>query len=169
MFDGGNKKSESGDDGGEDKFKNRSLENGDSNCSFDNESLPAEGADKGKENVNSKTGAFDVNKLLKLRSKGGKKTDTVVKKGSKAEPKKITKKNRVWDDSPAKAKLDFTDHVTEDEMQNVAAVAVDQGESMMDKEEIINDSESEEDDEEPENDNKVDTKKKWWFSSMFQR
>nr|GMC72116.1 signal recognition particle receptor subunit alpha-like [Ipomoea batatas] len=53
-------------------------------------------------------------------------------------------------------------------MQNVAAVAVDQGESMMDKEEIINDSESEEDDEEPENDNKVDTKKKWWFSSMFQ-
>nr|GLL22246.1 signal recognition particle receptor subunit alpha-like [Ipomoea trifida]GMC75805.1 signal recognition particle receptor subunit alpha-like [Ipomoea batatas]GMD07738.1 signal recognition particle receptor subunit alpha-like [Ipomoea batatas] len=168
MFDGGNKKSESGDDGGEDKFKNRSLENGDSNCSFDNESLPAEGADKGKENVNSKTGAFDVNKLLKLRSKGGKKTDTVVKKGSKAEPKKITKKNRVWDDSPAKAKLDFTDHVTEDEMQNVAAVAVDQGESMMDKEEIINDSESEEDDEEPENDNKVDTKKKWWFSSMFQ-
>nr|GMC74027.1 signal recognition particle receptor subunit alpha-like [Ipomoea batatas] len=168
MFDGGNKKSESGDDGGEDKVKNRSLENGDSNCSFGNESLPAEGADKGKENVNSKTGAFDVNKLQKLRSKAGKKTDTVVKKGSKAEPKKIMKKNRVWDDSPAKAKLDFTDHVTEDEVQNVAAVAVDQGESMMDKEEIINDSESEEDDEEPENDNKVDTKKKWWFSSMFQ-
>nr|GMD22093.1 signal recognition particle receptor subunit alpha-like [Ipomoea batatas] len=169
MFDGGNKKSESGDDGGEeDKVANRSLENGDSNCRFENEELPAKGTDKVKEDVSSKTGAFDVNKLQKLRSKGGKKTDTVVKKGSKAEPKKIMKKNRVWDDSHSQAKLDFTDHVNEDEVQNVAAVAVDQGESMMDKEEIINDSESEEDEEETYEDRKVDTKKKWWFSSMFQ-
>ncbi|XP_019188184.1 PREDICTED: signal recognition particle receptor subunit alpha-like [Ipomoea nil] len=169
MFDGGNKKSESEDDGGEeDKIKNRSLENGDSNCRFENEELPAKGSDKVKEDVSSKTGAFDVNKLHKLRSKGGKKTDTVVKKGSKAEPKKIMKKNRVWDDSPSQPKLDFTDHVNEDEVQNVAAVAVDQGESMMDKEEIINDSESEEDEEETYKDRKVDTKKKWWFSSMFQ-
>nr|GMD26818.1 signal recognition particle receptor subunit alpha-like [Ipomoea batatas] len=169
MFDGGNKKSESGDDGGEeDKVANRSLENGDSNCRFENEELPAKGTDKVKEDVSSKTGAFDVNKLQKLRSKGGKKTDTVVKKGSKTEPKKIMKKNRVWDDSHSQAKLDFTDHVNEDEVQNVAAVAVDQGESMMDKEEIINDSESEEDEEETYEDRKVDTKKKWWFSSMFQ-
>nr|GMC64665.1 signal recognition particle receptor subunit alpha-like [Ipomoea batatas]GMC67000.1 signal recognition particle receptor subunit alpha-like [Ipomoea batatas]GME01506.1 signal recognition particle receptor subunit alpha-like [Ipomoea batatas] len=82
MFDGGNKKSKSGDDGGEeDKVTNRSLENGDSNCRFENEELPAKGTDNVKEDVSSKTGAFDENKLQKLRSKGGKKTDTVVKKG----------------------------------------------------------------------------------------
>nr|GMD86748.1 signal recognition particle receptor subunit alpha-like [Ipomoea batatas] len=93
---------------------------------FENEELPAKGTDNVKEDVNSKTGAFD-------------------------------------------AKIEFTDHVNEDEVQNVAAVAVDQGENMMDKEEIINDSESEEDEEETYEDRKVDTKKKWWFSSMFQR
>nr|GMD89739.1 signal recognition particle receptor subunit alpha-like [Ipomoea batatas] len=54
---------------------------GDSNCRFENEELPAKGTDNVKEDVSSKTGAFDVNKLQKLRSKGGKKTDTVVKKG----------------------------------------------------------------------------------------
>ncbi|KAL0423104.1 UNVERIFIED_CONTAM: Signal recognition particle receptor subunit alpha [Sesamum radiatum] len=124
----------------------------------------------GKENEASDTRAFDVNKLQKLRSKGGKETKTVVNKGSKEEPKKkITKKNRVWDDSPSESKLDFTDPVSENGEQNISVVAADhadQGESMMDKEEIISsDSETEEDEGKG---NKVDTGKKGWFSSMFQ-
>ncbi|KAL0381640.1 UNVERIFIED_CONTAM: Signal recognition particle receptor subunit alpha [Sesamum angustifolium] len=124
----------------------------------------------GKENEASDTRAFDVNKLQKLRSKGGKETKTVVNKGSNEEPKKkITKKNRVWDDSPSESKLDFTDPVSENGEQNISVVAADhadQGESMMDKEEIISsDSETEEDEGKG---NKVDTGKKGWFSSMFQ-
>ncbi|XP_035541718.1 signal recognition particle receptor subunit alpha-like [Juglans regia] len=83
------------------------------------------------------SGAFDVNKLQKLRAKGGKKAETLVSKGSKAEPKKkITKKNRVWDDSPPQEKLDFTDDVGENG-DNIEVVAADHGESMMDKEEIF--------------------------------
>ncbi|CAH9092498.1 unnamed protein product [Cuscuta europaea] len=168
-FDGGNKKSESGDDDGEeDMVKKSSPENGNSNCTFEKEKLPAERVNKSKENANSEAGAFDVNKLQKLRSKGVKKNDTTGKKGIKAEPQKIMKKNRVWDDKPPQEKLDFTGHVNEDEEQNVAAIAVDQGRSMMDKEEFINDSESEEDEDEIEKDSKVETKKKGWFSSMFQ-
>ncbi|KAL0404136.1 UNVERIFIED_CONTAM: Signal recognition particle receptor subunit alpha [Sesamum radiatum] len=132
--------------------------------------VPATGNANGKENGTSNTGAFDVNKLQKLRSKGGKKTETVVNKVPKAvaEPKKkITKKNRVWDDSPPESKLDFTDPVSENGEQNISVVAADQGESMMDKEEIISsDSESEEED--TGKDNKTDTRKKGWFSSMFQ-
>lgn len=168
MFDGGNKKSESGDDDGEeDKVKSCSLEDGNSNCRSEKEKSPAELVDKGKKIANSETGAFDVNKLQKIRSKGVKKNDTVGKKGIKAEPQKMTKKNRVWDDSPPPAKLDFSQHVNGNGEQNLATVVVDQGESMMDKEEIINDSESEEDDNEIEKDGFVETKKKGWFSSIF--
>lgn len=163
MFDGGNKKSESGDDDGEeDKVKDGNL-----NCKFGNEELPAELVAKGKKTSNSETGAFDVNKLQKIRSKGVKKNDTVAKKGIKAEPQKMMKKNRVWDDSPPQAKLDFSHHVNGNVEQNIAAVAVDQGESMMDKEEIIDDSESEEDDNAIEKNSNVEAKKKGWFSSIF--
>jgi signal recognition particle receptor subunit alpha len=132
------------------------------------------GLANGKENARSNNGAFDVSKLQKLKSKGVKKTtDTsvVVSKDSKADPKKkITKKNRVWDDSPKVAKLDFTDPVEENGNENIQVVAADQGESMMDKEEIISsDSEEDEEDEEVGKDSKPDAKKKGWFSSMFQR
>lgn len=168
MFDGGNKKSESGDDDGEeDKVKSCSLEVGNSNCRSENEKLPAELVGKAKKIANSETGAFDVNKLQKIRSKGVKKNDTVGKKGIKAEPQKMTKKNRVWDDSPPPTKLDFSHHVNGNGEQNLATVEMDQGESMMDKEEIINDSESEEDDNEIEKDDTVEAKKKGWFSSIF--
>ncbi|KAL2249582.1 signal recognition particle receptor subunit alpha homolog [Sesamum indicum] len=176
IADGGNKKKsggESGNDGRDgDKFRGRPLENGNLNNNHVGKGeVPATGNANGKENGTSNTGAFDVNKLQKLRSKGGKKTETVVNKVSKAvaEPKKkITKKNRVWDDSPPESKLDFTDPVSENGEQNISAVvAADQGESMMDKEEIISsDSESEEED--TGKDNKTDTRKKGWFSSMFQ-
>ncbi|KAJ6958214.1 hypothetical protein NC653_039996 [Populus alba x Populus x berolinensis] len=175
-FDGGNKKNKSdakeadGDDG-----KGRKLENGHSNG---NHSVVGEGnrgmgLANGKENARSNNGAFDVSKLQKLKSKGVKKpTDTsvVVRKGSKADPKtKVTKKNRVWDDSPKDAKLDFTDPVEENGNENIQVVAADQGESMMDKEEIISsDSEEDEEDEEVGKDSKPDAKKKGWFSSMFQ-
>ncbi|KAL0431883.1 UNVERIFIED_CONTAM: Signal recognition particle receptor subunit alpha [Sesamum radiatum] len=67
------------------------------------------------------------------------------------------------------SKLDFTDPVSENGGQNISVVAADhadQGESMMDKEEIISsDSESEEDEGKG---NKVDSREKGWFSSMFQ-
>ncbi|KAL0396538.1 UNVERIFIED_CONTAM: Signal recognition particle receptor subunit alpha [Sesamum calycinum] len=167
---GGNKKKggdDSGKDGGDgNKFKGRPLENGNVNNNHVGKGeAPSIVNVNGKENEASDTRAFDVNKLQKLRSKGGKETKTVVNKGSKEEPKKkITKKNRVWDDSPSESKLDFTDPVSENGEQNISAVAADhadQGESMMDKEEIISsDSETEEDEGKG---NKVDTGKKGWF------
>ncbi|KAL2246631.1 signal recognition particle receptor subunit alpha homolog [Sesamum indicum] len=173
--DGGNKK-KGGDDSGKDggdgkKFKGRPLENGSVNNNHVGKGeAPSIVNVNGKENGASDTRAFDVNKLQKLRSKGGKETKTVVNKGSKEEPKKkITKKNRVWDDSPSESKLDFTDPVSENGEQNISVVAADhadQGESMMDKEEIISsDSETEEDEGKA---SKVNRGKKGWFSSMFQ-
>lgn len=113
------------------------------------------------------SGAFDVHKLQKMRNKGGKKGDTgLPNKASKAEPKKIVKKNRVWDDSPSAPKLDFTDPADErgDGVVEVAAAA-DLGESKMDKEEEFVSSESEE--EEVVN-AKPSAQKKGWFSSMIQ-
>ncbi|KAK4430546.1 Signal recognition particle receptor subunit alpha [Sesamum alatum] len=170
--DGGNKKKggdDSGKDGGDgNKFKGRTLENGNVNNNHVGKGdAPSKVNINGKEKGASDTRAFDVNKLQKLRSKGGKETKTVVDKGSKEEPKKkITKKNRVWDDKPSESKLDFTDPVSENGEQNISVVATDQGDSMMDKEEIISsDSETEEDEGKG---NKVDTGKKGWFSSMFQ-
>ncbi|OIT01536.1 PREDICTED: signal recognition particle receptor subunit alpha-like [Nicotiana attenuata] len=177
IMNGGNQKksgSESGSDGGDgDKVKSRAMENGHSNGSNGNAVVQA----NGKENGSSDSGAFDVNKLQKLRAKGGKKTDTVVKgskatdtvvKGSKAEPTKKIKKNRVWDDSPTESKLDFTDPMSENGNENIAVVAAVQGESMMDKEEIVSSDSETEEDEEPGKDSKVEAKKKGWFSSMFQ-
>lgn len=177
IMNGGNKKksgSESGSDGGDsDKVKSRAMENGHSNSSNGNVVVQA----NGKENGSSDSGAFDVNKLQKLRAKGGKKTDTVIKgskatdtvvKGSKAEPTKKIKKNRVWDDSPTESKLDFTDPMSENGNENIAVVAAVQGESMMDKEEIVSSDSETEEDEEPGKDSKVEGKKKGWFSSMFQ-
>ncbi|KAL5999411.1 hypothetical protein ACLOJK_037696 [Asimina triloba] len=121
-----------------------------------------------KENQNlEEVGAFDVSKLQRLRSKPGKKTD--AKAFPKVEPKKkTTKKNRVWDDSPPDSKLDFTDPVDGKGNENLLVMAADQGESMMDREEVVSsDSESDQEDE-VENAAKPNTKKKGWFSSMFQ-
>ncbi|GMN32865.1 hypothetical protein TIFTF001_041799 [Ficus carica] len=173
--EGGNKKN--GDrglrsDGGDgDGAKGYKLENGLSNGNYvDSEEPKVNGLFNGKENTSSNIGAFDVNKLHKLRSKGGKKTDTVVSKGApKAEPKKkITKKNRVWDDSPRETKLDFTDPVGENGDNIVEVVAADQGESMMDKEENFSSESEDEEEEEVGKDSKPEAKKKGWFSSMFQ-
>lgn len=179
-FEGGNKKKSDGsvkNDGGGDgeNGKGRKLENGHSNGNF----VASKDTNMNSVNVNGRentssddVGAFDVNKLQKLRSKGGKKTDTVAK-ASKAEPnKKVTKKNRVWNDAAVpEKKLDFTDHSGEDGDRNIDFVAPIQGESMMDKEEIVS-SESEDEDEEDEDagkNSKPGTKSKGWFSSMFQR
>ncbi|KAH7569222.1 hypothetical protein ACOSP7_012532 [Xanthoceras sorbifolium] len=173
-FEGGNKKSEGGlanGDGDGDYVKGRKLENGVSNGSHVEvgESRVA-GVVNGKENASSNIGAFDVTKLQKkLKSKGGKKTDTVVNKGSKPDPKKkVTKKDRVWDDAPKESKLDFTDHVDGNENEDIQVVAADHGESMMDKEEIVSSDSETEEDEEVEKGNKSDAKKKGWFSNMFQ-
>ncbi|PIN17651.1 Signal recognition particle receptor, alpha subunit [Handroanthus impetiginosus] len=169
--DGGNKKKSGGEnDGGDgDKLRGRTLENENPNNNHVGKGeVPTKVNANGKGNGTSNNGAFDVNKLQKLRSKGGKKTETVASKVTKAEPKKkITKKNRVWDDSPKDTKLDFTDPVSENGEENISVVAADQGESMMDKEEIIS-SDSEIEEEDTGKDNKVDSKKKGWFSSMFQ-
>lgn len=166
--EGGSKKSESGsgNDGADnDNSKESSYVNGHSNGHVQVEESRVDSSDS----TGSDGGAFDVSKLQKLRSKGTKKSDTVVSKGSKPNPKKkITKKNRVWDDSPAESKLDFTDPA-DGNGNEFEVVATDHGESMMDKEEIISsDSEAEEDEEVGMN-NKPDAKKKGWFSSMFQR
>lgn len=167
-FEGGNKKkggSGPGSDGGD--GNGRKMENGHANGNTDETKVAL--VANGKENASSNIGAFDVNKLQKLRAKGGKKTDTVVNKGSKVDPnKKITKKNRVWDVSPTESKLDFTDPADQNGDENAVIVAADEGESMMDKEEIVISESETEEDEEMEKDSKMETKKKGWFSAMFQ-
>lgn len=171
-FERGSKRSGGGsanDDGDSDNMRGRKLENGHSNVgNVEIEESRVTGVANGKENTSSNIGAFDVSKLQKLRNKGGKKTDTVVSKGSNPDPKKkITKKNRVWDDSPPESKLDFTDPAGGNG-SNIEVEAADHGESMMDKEEVFSsDSESEEDEEVGKH-NKPDAKKTGWFSSMFQ-
>ncbi|KMT09121.1 hypothetical protein BVRB_6g132280 [Beta vulgaris subsp. vulgaris] len=164
---GGNLKSDSGDG---DLGKGNKLENGHVNGGTLVEDVKQRGGVNDKENLSSNNGAFDVNKLQKLRSKGVKKNDTVVAtKGSKADlKKKVTKKNRVWDDSPKEVKLDYTDPVTENGDEHVNYAAANEGESMMDKEEVFS-SDSEDEEEEQVGDGaKAGTKSKGWFSSMFQ-
>ncbi|KAK4269253.1 hypothetical protein QN277_022438 [Acacia crassicarpa] len=169
--EGRNKKKSEGalksDDGDGDNIKGHETENGHSNGHIvaSGESN-LDSSTNSKENGSSNLGAFDVNRLQKLKVKGGKKTDTVTK-ASKVEPKKKVKKNRVWGESPETTKLDYTDHVGENGESNIDVVAADQGESMMDKEEIFS-SESEEEDGDMEMNSKPDAKKKGWFSSMFQ-
>ncbi|KAH7662937.1 signal recognition particle receptor subunit alpha protein [Dioscorea alata] len=162
-----------GDGDGDDELKkNRGLANAFANGhgnGIKDSTVPNVVVSKGKENGHPDSGAFNVTKLQKLRQKGGKKVENGAPGGKvskKAESKKIVKKNRVWDDSPSESKLDFTDPGDErgDEVAQVAAV--EQGQSMMDKEEILS-SESEEEDEEVE-DVKTGSKKKGWFSSVFQ-
>ncbi|XP_026414811.1 signal recognition particle receptor subunit alpha-like [Papaver somniferum] len=165
--DGKQNGNSSSKDGGESESAKEHKENGNPN-----------GHQKGvKKNVvvnnnkeNRDSGAFDVNKLLKLRSKGAKKQESVAP--PKAEPKKkATKKNRVWDDSPPETKLDFADPVDERGIEDMEVVTENHGESMMDKEEVFSsdsESEEEEEDEVAGKDPKIDEKKKGWFSSMFQ-
>ncbi|XP_077237438.1 uncharacterized protein LOC143879135 [Tasmannia lanceolata] len=154
-----------------DSVSGRTLENGNATNVHENESRLARPmvVKGGKENGGgSDIGAFDVNKLKNLRSKAGKKTDTVVSKASNVEPKKkMTKKNRVWDDSPpVESKLDFTDPGDEKGNENIAVVAADEGESLMDREENLSSESETEEDEEVEN-AKPNAKKKGWFSSIF--
>ncbi|RZR77396.1 hypothetical protein BHM03_00002450 [Ensete ventricosum] len=165
----GSGKDESDGYSGKGRWLVNGSSNGQGNESKDN-SRALSGFLKGKENGAPEVGAFDVNKLHKLRSKGGKKTDTggVGSKATKAEPKKNVKKNRVWDDSPSESRLDFTNPVDERGEEPPEVVEADQGESMMDKEEIVSSESENEEDEEVENE-KPCTKKKGWFSSMFQR
>ncbi|KAK9185179.1 hypothetical protein WN943_025533 [Citrus x changshan-huyou] len=136
-------------------MRGHKLENGHSNVSnVEIEKSRVTGIANGKENTSSNIGAFDASKLQKLRNKGSKKTDTVVSKGSKPDPKKkTTKKNRFWDDSPPESKLDFTDP------------AGGNG-SNIEEEVFSSDSESKKD-EEVDKHNKPDAKKTGWFSSMF--
>ncbi|TVU10629.1 hypothetical protein EJB05_44173, partial [Eragrostis curvula] len=121
---------------------------------------------KGKENGGPKdNGAFDVNKLQKLRNKNNQKKNVPAENGTKKLTKPDTKKkvkdNRVWDDKPSNKKLDFTDPADERGDEVTDQVLVNQGESMMDKDEYVSsDSEDEEVEDGP--------KKKGWFSSMFQ-
>lgn len=123
---------------------------------------------KGKENGPPESGAFDVNKLQKLRAKGSKKNaSAVASKTLKEEPKKNVKMNRVWGDSPpSESKLDFTDPGDESGDGVVEVVSADQGDSMMDKEEIVSSESEDEKDEKYEG--AKSSVKKGWFSSMFQ-
>ncbi|KAG7540882.1 AAA+ ATPase domain [Arabidopsis thaliana x Arabidopsis arenosa] len=184
-LEGGNKRvSEGGskkDDGDGNKAKVSTLTNGHSNGNHQMEDDSQEtDLANGKENTSCNV-AVDLSKLQKLRSKGVRgrggvrKTDSIGNKSSKvaaAEPaKKATKKNRVWDDAaPKQSKLDFTDSVDDNgNNDHVDIVAADQGESMMDKEEVFSsDSESEDDDEPGSDEKPAEAKKKGWFSSVFQ-
>jgi signal recognition particle receptor subunit alpha len=124
-------------------------------------------ANNGKENGDPNDGAFDVNTLRKKigGKKGGKKDAPAVAK--KAEPKKIVKKDRVWDDQPRKVgKLDFTDPADERGEEMVDKAIEHQGDSMMDKDEVLS-SDSEDEDEEGEENAQAGQKKKGWFTSMF--
>jgi signal recognition particle receptor subunit alpha len=158
---GGAKKDDSDDDLGNGRLLSNGVDHG------------VKGANKsrvvsmGKENGTPEKRAFDVNKL-KMRSKTGKKVDGDMKSGStKREPKKAVKKNRVWDDSPVEeSRLDFTDERGDEGIEGEVAVV--RGESMMDKEELIS-SESEGGEEDEVEGAKPGTKKKGWFTSMFQR
>lgn len=171
---GGKKKGGSGkDDSDGDSGKEHGLANGSlkgqENGLKDNSHARAV-AVKGKENgdPNPNDGAFDVNKLQKLRNKGGKKNDVAVKKVPKAEPKKNVKQMRIWDDAPTNnKKLDFTDPADERGDEVIDQEAVNQGESMMDKDEAVS-SDDEEQEEDGEENAGTGQKKKGWFSSMFQ-
>eukprot|EP01018_Ginkgo_biloba_P018751 Gb_28578 [translate_table: standard] len=109
--------------------------------------------------------AFDVNKLHNLRPRTGKKVGPVPKPLNEDQGKRKPKKNRVWDDAPHHSKLDFTDPI-DDRAEEKGAVLSDQGKSMMDTDEYIS-TESEIEEEEVEE--STFSKKKGWFSSIFQR
>ncbi|XP_039794856.1 signal recognition particle receptor subunit alpha-like [Panicum virgatum] len=119
---------------------------------------------KGKENGGPKdNGAFDVTKLQRLRKNDRKNTgaDNATKQLTKPDTKKKGKQDRVWDDKPSNKKLDFTDPADERGDEVTEHVALNQGDSMMDKDEnLSSDSEEEVVEDGP--------KKKGWFSSMFQ-
>ncbi|KAF0906372.1 hypothetical protein E2562_009727 [Oryza meyeriana var. granulata] len=125
---------------------------------------------KGKENGDPNDGAFDVNKLQKLRkNKVVKKNEVagnVAKNTSKAEPKKIIKVNRVWDDGRSNRKLDFTDPADGRGDEVIDQVVVRQGASMMDKDDVVS-SDSDEEKEDGEENAGASQKKKGWLSSMF--
>ncbi|KAB1211923.1 hypothetical protein CJ030_MR5G026814 [Morella rubra] len=120
----------SANDGGDsDNRKGRKLENGHSNGNYiHNEDSSVNGVVNGVADASSRAGAFDLNKLQKLRAK-----DPVGENGD-----------------------------------NIEVVAANHGESMMDKEEVFSSDSEAEEDEEVGKDSKPETKKKGWFSSMFQ-
>ncbi|KAL9241692.1 hypothetical protein vseg_015772 [Gypsophila vaccaria] len=164
---GGETKSDNGD--GESRNGNKLDNNHVNGGNFVGEVKP-KGVVNGKENSGSGNGAFDVNKLKNLRSKVGKKNDTVVAppKGSKAEPnKKATKKNRVWNEPTPQVKLDYTDSVAENGDNHVNVLPVVEGESLMDQEEVFSSDGEDEEDEQVENNAQAKTKSKGWMSSIF--
>ncbi|KAK9101847.1 hypothetical protein Sjap_019101 [Stephania japonica] len=165
---GGNQRSglSGKDDAGEkdSSAKGRNLVNGSAN-GHDAEQSVVEGVVKREENGALNVGPIDVNKLQGIaRKKGGKKTVVVAKKATKEETKKNVKKaNRVWTDKPVESKkLDFSDERGDDVVE---VEEVDPGESLMDKEEIVSDSDTEEEGGEDASSN---SKKKGWFSTIFQ-
>jgi signal recognition particle receptor subunit alpha len=172
---GGGAESGKDDSDGSDSGKEQSkLTNGTVKKSIQNGVSNARAAvvvDNGKENGDPNDGAFDVNTLRKkIGKKNGKKSDLATKKVvAKAEPKKNVKKDRVWDDQPRKAgKLDFTDPADERGDEAIEQAIAHQGDSMMDKDEVLS-SDSEDEDEEGEENAEAGQKKKGWFTSMFKR
>ncbi|CAM6128802.1 unnamed protein product [Calypogeia fissa] len=130
----------------------------------------ASGASSSSDDDGGKTAsemAFDVNKLAKLRNRGGKKGggETAASKPLKEEDtKKKAKKNRVWGDAPPPSKLDYTnDSENHGGDDAVIAPVADQGKSLMDDEE---EDFSSSDEEIEESDGKTASAKKGWFSSL---
>uniref|UniRef100_A0A0D9X8Z5 SRP54-type proteins GTP-binding domain-containing protein n=1 Tax=Leersia perrieri TaxID=77586 RepID=A0A0D9X8Z5_9ORYZ len=132
---------------------------------------------KGKENGDPNDGAFDVSKLQMLRKNKVRNNDgarDVSKNTPKPNQKKPNqKKNRIWDETPSDRKLDFTDPADKRGDKVIDQVDLNQGTSMMDKDDAVSSDEGEEDGEENagaeqgEKNDTASTQKKGWFSSMF--
>lgn len=116
--------------------------------------------------------AFNLGKLKKMRATGkaGKKgSSTDTSKASKDEQGKKAKKNRVWNTAPAPTKLDFTDPPDMKEGYAKMVPVTDHGESLMDKDEYISESDDDKENEEEEVSGKSAPVRKGWFSSVFRR
>lgn len=133
------------------------------------------GSSSDEDSIASKTSretAFDVNKLQKLRTKP--KKGPVPLEGPKAISKeetgsKKTKKNRVWGDAPPPSKLDYTDPVIDEEEEGKVHTALENGLSLMDKDDEDESYEVEDIEEEEERESKKVAPKKGWLSSLVQR
>lgn len=147
--------------------------NGAANSKVSGSSISGSSSDE--DSIASKTSretAFDVNKLQKLRSKP--KKGPAPLEGPKAISKeetgsKKTKKNRVWGDAPPPSKLDYTDPVINEEEEGKVHIALENGLSLMDKDDEDESYEVEDIEEEEENDSKKVAPKKSWLSSLVQR
>jgi len=170
--DGGKPKAPGYSNGASNGHAHATKANGAANPKVSGSSISGSSSDE--DSIASKTSretAFDVNKLQKLRSKP--KKGPAPLEGPKAISKeetgsKKTKKNRVWGDAPPPSKLDYTDPVINEEEEGKVHIALENGLSLMDKDDEDESYEVEDIEEEEESDSKKVAPKKSWLSSLVQ-